>query len=45
VKTGAEIFVPREEEKRKLTPAETVGIISGLASFGAIMLGVMNLLK
>lgn len=45
VKTGAEIFVPKEEEKRKLTPAETVGIISGLSSFGAIVLGVMNLLK
>lgn len=45
VKTGAEIFVPKQEEKRKLTPAETVGIISGLASFGAIILGVMNLIK
>ncbi|RRN77739.1 capsule biosynthesis protein, partial [Pseudoxanthomonas sp. SGD-10] len=45
VRTGSEIFVPKAEEKRKLTPAETVGIISGVASFGAIMLGVMNLLK
>lgn len=45
VTTGAEIFVPKMEGKRKLTPAETVGIISGLASFGAIVLGVMNLLK
>jgi len=45
VTTGAEIFVPKAEEKRKLTPAETIGIISGLASFGAIILGVMNLIK
>ncbi|MDA9555486.1 SLBB domain-containing protein [Pelobium sp.] len=45
VKTGAEIFVPKQEEKRKLTAAEIVGITSGLASFGAIVLGVINLLK
>lgn len=45
VRTGAEIFVPKQEERRRLTPTETVGIISGLASFGAIVLGVMNLLK
>jgi protein involved in polysaccharide export with SLBB domain len=45
VKTGAEIFVPKEAEKRKLTPAETVGILAGLASFGAIVLGVFNLIK
>lgn len=45
VKTGSEIFVPKSEEKRRLTPTETVGILSGLASFGAIVLGVMNLLS
>jgi protein involved in polysaccharide export with SLBB domain len=45
VKTGAEIFVPKREEKRKLTAAEIVGITAGLASFGAIILGVMNLIK
>ncbi|HEX7367479.1 MAG TPA: SLBB domain-containing protein [Pelobium sp.] len=45
VKTGSEIFVPKDAEKRKLTPTETVGILSGLASFGAIVLGVMNLIS
>lgn len=45
VKTGAEIFIPKREEKRKLTPTETVGLISGLASFGAIMLGIINIVK
>ncbi len=45
VKTGSEIFVPKREEQRKLTATEIVGITSGLASFGAIVLGVMNLLK
>ena len=45
VTTGAEIFVPKAEEKRKMTPAETIGLISGMASIGAIVLGVMNLIK
>lgn len=45
VKTGSEIFVPKKREKRRLSPAETVGILSGLASFGAVMLGVINILK
>ncbi|MFC5285198.1 SLBB domain-containing protein [Pedobacter alpinus] len=45
VRTGAEIFIPKNSEKRKLTPAETVGILSGLASFGAIILGVINFIK
>jgi protein involved in polysaccharide export with SLBB domain len=45
VKTGSEIFVPKNIEKRKLTPAETVGILAGLASLGAIILGVLNLIK
>ncbi|TKC00451.1 SLBB domain-containing protein [Pedobacter cryophilus] len=45
VKTGSEIFVPKAQDKRKLTATEIVGITSGLASFGAIVLGVMNLLN
>jgi protein involved in polysaccharide export with SLBB domain len=45
VRTGAEIFIPKNAEKRKLTPTESVGILAGLASFGAIVLGVMNLIK
>lgn len=45
VTTGAEIFVPKAEEKRKMTAAETIGLISGMASIGAIVLGVMNLIK
>jgi protein involved in polysaccharide export with SLBB domain len=45
IRTGAEIFIPKNAEKRKLTPTETVGILAGLASFGAIVLGVMNLIK
>jgi protein involved in polysaccharide export with SLBB domain len=45
VRTGAEIFVPENAEKRKLTAAEGVGILAGLASLGAIVLGVLNLIK
>ncbi|OAQ38807.1 capsule biosynthesis protein [Pedobacter psychrophilus] len=45
VKTGSEIFVPKNLDKRKLTAGEIVGITSGIASFGAILLGVLNLLK
>lgn len=45
VTTGSEIFVPKAEEKRKMTAGETAALISGMASVGAILLGVMNLIK
>ena len=45
VETGAEIFVPKREEKNKLSAAEVVGITTGVASLGAIILGVLNLIK
>jgi len=45
VRTGAEIFISKNAEKRKLTAAESVGILAGLASFGAIILGVVNIIK
>lgn len=45
VETGAEIFVPKREEKNKMTAGEVVGITTGVASLGAIILGVLNLLK
>lgn len=45
IKTGSEIFIPRAEEKRKMTPAERIGMITGLASMGAIILAVINLIK
>ena len=45
VKTGSEIFIPKKEEKRKLTAIELVGITTGLASFGAIVLGILNLMR
>ncbi len=45
VETGAEIFVPKREEKNKLSAGEVVGITTGVASLGAIILGVLNLMK
>ena len=45
VTTGSEIFVPKAEEKRKMTAGETAALISGMASVGAILLGVINLMK
>ena len=45
VETGAEIFVPKKEEKNKLSAGEVVGITTGIASLGAIILGVLNLIK
>ena len=45
VKPGGEIFVPKKEEKRKLSAGEVVGLTSGLASIGAIILGIINLSK
>ncbi|WP_370527244.1 SLBB domain-containing protein [Pedobacter sp. SYSU D00535] len=43
VKPGAEIFVPKKAEGRKLTAGEIVGLTSGVASLGAIILGILNL--
>ncbi len=45
VKTGAEIFVPKREEKKALSTGEIIGISTGVASLGAIILGLLNTLK
>ncbi|MBE7175738.1 MAG: SLBB domain-containing protein [Mucilaginibacter polytrichastri] len=45
VKPGAEIFVPKKAEKRKITANEVLGLTSGVASLGAIILGIINLTK
>ncbi|MEJ6981608.1 SLBB domain-containing protein [Pedobacter sp. P351] len=45
VKPGAEIFVPKKAEQKKLSASEIVGLTSGIASLGAIILGVLNLIK
>jgi protein involved in polysaccharide export with SLBB domain len=45
VKAGSEIYVPKKSESRGLSATEIVGLTSGLASLGAIILGIINLSK
>ena len=45
VKPGAEIFVPKKDPSRKVSVGEIIGFTSGLASLGAIILGVINVTK
>jgi protein involved in polysaccharide export with SLBB domain len=45
VKPGSEIYVPKKPEKRGLSTTEIVGLTTGLASLGAIILGIINLSK
>ncbi|MGB4775292.1 MAG: SLBB domain-containing protein, partial [Daejeonella sp.] len=45
VKPGAEIFVPKKAERKGLSAVEVVGISSGVASLGLIILQVINMLK
>ncbi len=40
---GAEIFVPARAERNKLSAQELLGLTSGIASLGAIILGIINL--
>lgn len=42
VKPGAEIFVPKKAETRKVTAGELVGISTGLASLAAIILSLIR---
>ena len=44
VKPGSEIYVPQKPES-KTTPGEIVGITTGIASLGAVILGIVTLLK
>ena len=45
ISPGAEIFVPLRPEKNKLSSQELLGLTSGIASLGAIILGIINLSK
>ena len=45
VKAGSEIYVPKKPVRRGLTPAELIGITSGLASIVAVILGIISLHK
>ncbi len=45
VEPGAELYVPKKDTSQKLSAQELLGITTGIASLGAIILGIMNLSK
>jgi protein involved in polysaccharide export with SLBB domain len=45
VRAGSEIYVTRKPERKGLSTAEAIGLTSGLASLGAIILAIINLSK
>lgn len=45
VEPGAEVFIPKKDDTRKITAQELLGLTTGIASLGAIIIGVLNLYK
>jgi protein involved in polysaccharide export with SLBB domain len=45
IKPGSEVVIPKKQETHKLSTAESVGLISGLASMGAVIIGIISLVK
>jgi protein involved in polysaccharide export with SLBB domain len=45
IEPGAELFVGKKDTSHKLSAQELLGITTGIASLGAIILGVINLTK
>lgn len=45
VEPGAELFVPKKDISQKLSTQELLGLTSGVASLGAIILGVLNMIN
>lgn len=45
IRPGMEIVVPQKVAKKKMSTAEIVGITSGVASLGAIIVSVLNIIK
>ena len=45
IQPGIEIVVPQKKVKKKMTTGEIVGITSGIASLGAIIVALLNVLK
>jgi len=43
IEPGAELFVPKKDTGNKISTQELLGITTGIASLGAIILGVLNL--
>jgi len=45
IKPGSEIIVPKKPATHAMSTAETVAISTSIASFGAILLGIVSLIK
>jgi protein involved in polysaccharide export with SLBB domain len=45
VKAGSEIYVPRKAPRRGISTQEVLGLTTGVASLGAIILGIISLNK
>jgi protein involved in polysaccharide export with SLBB domain len=45
IRPGSEIYVTQKPERRGISAPEVIGITTGLASLGAIILGIINLSK
>ncbi len=45
VEPGAEIIVPEKPERRKITPGEIVGLTTGVATFGLIVLRIVDFIE
>lgn len=45
VEPGAEIIVPEKPERRKITPGEVVGLTTGVATFGLIILRIVDFIE
>jgi protein involved in polysaccharide export with SLBB domain len=45
IKPGSQIIVPKKPQTRGLSAAESVGLLGGLASMGAVIIGIISLVK
>ncbi len=45
IKPGSEIIVPKKKETKGLSVAESISLLGSLASIGAILLGVLSIVK
>lgn len=43
IEPGAELFIPKKDTSEKLSAQELLGITTGIASLGAIILGIINI--
>lgn len=45
IKAGSQIIVPKKPQTKGLSAAESVGLLGGLASMGAVIIGIISLIR